>query len=330
MLLNYESASIFVNPYVILLIGFCIGVMGAYFGSKAMFLAIPALNINSIPMVFAIGTDMAHACTRTIIDSYHYKLFKVVNWHLTAILSLSGIMGLAAGHKLILLTEHYHITDTVVRFLYIALLVILAIILILKNNNRLPLLPKFSIHLTPLFNPSALIPVLFGIFSGFLASFLGSGILLLQIPFLIYFSNLPNTVILASNLAAFLVTSATGIKLWSSAGLLGVLTTTILLVGVIVGSYIGYAALNYIPPDKVSSKTKDFLLLMSAMKTILAIAVLMFGYIKFAKLLIIAALLTPTVIVINYMLLEKMVRKIVSEEELVKDEIACTDKKTTT
>ncbi|MTI81267.1 MAG: sulfite exporter TauE/SafE family protein [Firmicutes bacterium] len=314
MLFNYEGVSIFINPYFILLLGLCIGIMGAYFGSKSMFITLPALSISGIPIIFALGTDLAHSCGRSLFDCYRYKLLKSINWYLVLVLSVFSVIGLLLSLKLILWLETYSLTDIVVRSLYAFLLTGLILVLSLLHKNLLPNLKKPKLSLSSTLNLSMLILIVFGVSSGFLTGLIGSGVLLLQIPILIYLFNLTTPVIFASNLLAFLVTSSFGVILWSSNGLLGLLTTLLLLFGVVIGSQIGHFALGYIPSDKVSDKTKNFLVLMSAAKALLAVMSLMLGYIKFAKLLIMAAMLTPAAMVITFLILERMARYIMKIE----------------
>ncbi|MEG6616867.1 sulfite exporter TauE/SafE family protein [Peptococcaceae bacterium 1198_IL3148] len=314
MYLNYDSAVIFINPYIILLIGFSIGILGAYFGSASMFLTVPAMNIFGVPMVFAIGSDLAHVCGKTLFSSRHNKFF---NWQLTAILSISGAIGIYLSYNLIVFLEQYHIADTVIRSLYIALLIISGVVILIRQSvvsNNLQLLPKIStvkippiIELNPVIKVTLWIPVLLGTVFGLLTGLIGGGSLMVQIPLLTYFLGLPVPMALTSSFITVLTTSIIGIKLWSSSSFISIIITVLLLIGVVVGSQLGYAASKTIPKHKFSTQTKETLLIMSGAKTSLALVLLMIGWVKFAKLLIVAALLPPAVVTIIFLLLEKFV-----------------------
>lgn len=327
MFLNYAGAEIFINPYVIMLIGFSIGILGAFFGYKAMFFTVPAMNIFGIPAVFAVGSDLAHACAKSLFDNLQQKFFKYIQWRLALILTCSGFIGIWVSGYLISLMEYYQVTDLLIRCLYIALLAICGLAL-LKRNNLLNcglfLLPKPSLidvgpklKVSPLVRISVWIPLSIGLIGGLLLGLLGGGAFLVRIPLLMYFLALPLPMAIATDFVAVLVTTVFGITLWSQAGYLAVITTMFLFVGIIIGSQIGYAAKRIIPQERVPEKTRETLLIMAGIKTALAVILMMFGLEKFAMLLIIAAIFSPAVIVIIYLLLEKIIAGISDEEQYI-------------
>ncbi|MBI4299729.1 MAG: TSUP family transporter, partial [Chloroflexi bacterium] len=55
----FPTAGVEVNPLLLVLIGFTVGVCGGFFGIGGAFMVTPALNIFGFPMAYAIGTDMA-------------------------------------------------------------------------------------------------------------------------------------------------------------------------------------------------------------------------------------------------------------------------------
>ncbi len=327
MLLNYAGTEIFINPYVIMIIGFSVGLLGAFFGFKAMFFTVPAMNIFGIPMVFAVGSDLAHACGKSLFDNLYYNFFKHIQWRLALILAGTGVMGLWASSFLIAFMEHYQVTDIIIKCLYIVLLSICGLVLLKRNNLLncgLSLLPKFSrikippkFHLNPVVRVSFWIPVLIGLAGGLLTGLLGGGAFLARIPLLMYFLAVPLPIAVATDFIALLITAVFGVVLWSQAGYLAVLTTTFLFVGVIIGSQFGYAAAKAIPEEKVSAKTKETLLIMAGIKTVGALILMIFGFVKFAKLLIIAAVFSPSVIIIIYLMMEKIIAGISDEEQYV-------------
>jgi hypothetical protein len=312
MFLNYDSAGIFINPYIILIIGFCIGVLANYFGSGSMFLTVPAMHIFGVPMVFAVGSDLAHVCGKALFDSHHNKFF---NWKLVTILSITGAIGIYISYQLVIYLDQIKAIDTIIRSLIVAILVVSGVVILIRKSfidHSLQLLPKIStvkippiIELTPVTKVTLWVPVALGILFGLLTGLIGGGTLMVQIPLLTYFLALPVPVAVTSSLIAMLITSIIGINLWSATSYISVLITVLLLIGVAAGSQIGYAATKSIPKHKFTKQTKETLLIMSGAKTVIALVLLMFGWLQLAKLLIIAALLPPAIVTIILMILEK-------------------------
>jgi uncharacterized protein len=135
ILLNGEEMDIF-NIYlpiaeiqfsVVLLfvIGFCVGVLGGFFGVGGGWIVTPALNIFGFPMDYAIGTDITHIFGKSIVATKIHSGMGNIDWKLGSWSIICSAIGLECGAQLIMyLKKSFGAEglDVIVRWSYILLL----------------------------------------------------------------------------------------------------------------------------------------------------------------------------------------------------------------
>ena len=113
---------------LLLLIGFCVGVLGGFFGVGGGWIVTPALNIFGFPMDYAIGTDITHIFGKSIVATKIHSGLGNVDWKLGAYSIACSIVGVECGAQLIMMLKRTFGAeglDIIVRWSYILLLIVL-------------------------------------------------------------------------------------------------------------------------------------------------------------------------------------------------------------
>ncbi len=98
-------AEIEFNALLLIVIGFCVGVLGGFFGVGGGWIVTPALNIFGFPMPYAIGTDLTYICGSSMIATKKHSGMGNVDWKLGIISIIGAIIGLEVGAQLIMYLE---------------------------------------------------------------------------------------------------------------------------------------------------------------------------------------------------------------------------------
>src|SRR3989339_2135987 len=108
-MIDHNSFSVFLpiaglhfNVFLLLLIGFTVGVCGGFFGIGGAWIVTPALNIFGFPMPYAIGTDFAHIFGKSIVATKKHGKMGNVDWKLGLTTIIGEIPGVWVGAQLIM------------------------------------------------------------------------------------------------------------------------------------------------------------------------------------------------------------------------------------
>src|SRR3979409_1931268 len=89
------------DPLVLVLLGFVVGVLGGFFGVGGSFLAGPALYAVGVPMNFVVGTDLAHIVGKSTVAARKHRTLGNIDVKLGMIMVLGTIAGVEGGAQLI-------------------------------------------------------------------------------------------------------------------------------------------------------------------------------------------------------------------------------------
>ncbi|MBM2815247.1 MAG: putative rane transporter protein [Ignavibacteria bacterium] len=270
-------AGIQFNALLLVCIGFCVGVLGGFFGVGGAWIVTPALNIFGFPMAYAIGTDLAHIFGKSIIATKKHSRMGNVDWKLGLIACMGSVIGVELGKQLVMALEKVGNVDTVVRWVYIILLFGLGAFmfydfLILQPKvkrekekatasgveptiRRVSLSHKFQkLNLPPMISlptsgiQSISIWIIIGIFivTGFLAGFLGVGGGFIRMPSMIYLIGCPTAVAVGTDLFEVMISAAYGCFTYGISGRVEIIAALVMLMGAAIGAQIGVEAVKYI------------------------------------------------------------------------------------
>lgn len=257
-----------INGYALILLGFTVGVIGGFFGIGGAFMVTPALNVFGFPMAYAIGTDMAHIAGKSIVATAKHRKFGNVDMRLGVLMILGTVIGIELGATLIMWLERIGRIGPIVRTTYVVLLFGLGFYMLYEytrqagkhekdaaakdaDRSRLALRMQ-AIHLPPMvklkvsgFSISLWIIVGVGVFTGFLAGFLGVGGGFIRMPALMYLIGSPTKVAVGTDLFEVMFSGAYGAFSYALKGRVELLAALIMLLGAAVGAQIGATATAY-------------------------------------------------------------------------------------
>lgn len=272
-------AGIEFNALLLFLIGFCVGVLGGFFGVGGGWIVTPALNIFGFHMAYAIGTDLANIFGQSIgATKKHHKMGNI-DWKLGYISIIASIVGLELGSQVVLFLEKIGDVGSIVRWCYLFLMFGLSSLMFYdyykqnpKRHKKNPDQPDESESIHPVTNKSKIAMKLYKInlppmislpasgiksvslwivifvfmFTGFLSGFLGVGGGFIRMPALVYLIGVPTVIAVGTDLMSVLFAGAYGCFTYAVKGRVEFIAAFIMLIGASIGAQIGATAVKYI------------------------------------------------------------------------------------
>ncbi len=272
-------AGIEFNALLLLLIGFCVGVLGGFFGVGGGWIVTPALNIFGFHMAYAIGTDLANIFGQSIGATKKHHRMGNIDWKLGTISIAASIVGLEIGSQVVLILEREGDVGSIVRWCYLFLMFGLSILMfydyfklnpkrIAKRQNseeakeksgpkkekeniaaklhRINLPPMVSFPASGIKSVSLWIVLAVFLFTGFLSGFLGVGGGFIRMPALVYLIGVPTVIAVGTDLMSVLFAGAYGCFTYALKGRVEFVAAFIMLIGASIGAQIGATAVKYI------------------------------------------------------------------------------------
>ncbi|MFH1034444.1 MAG: sulfite exporter TauE/SafE family protein [Pseudomonadota bacterium] len=256
----------------LVLIGFSVGCIGGFFGMGGAWMVTPGLNILGFPMAFAIGTDIAHMAGKSLISTMRHSKFGNVDYKLGIAMIVGTMIGIEGGAQLIMLLERMGTVGSVVRWVYVVLLALIATLVFydyakavkadkqsIKDGGKAtgeggiswaPTLQKINIPPMMHFKQAGItcslwLPFVVAIFTGVLAGFLGIGGGLIRMPALVYLIGAPTHVAVGTDLFEVMISGLYGAFTYSLKGRIEMVAVFVMLTGAAIGAQIGVVATKY-------------------------------------------------------------------------------------
>ncbi|EGJ49075.1 sulfite exporter TauE/SafE family protein [Desulfocurvibacter africanus] len=253
----------------LVLIGFSVGTIGGFFGMGGAWMVTPGLNILGFPMAFAIGTDMAHIAGKSMISTMRHSKFGNVDYKLGVVMLAGTMVGIEIGAQLIMHLERLGVVGSVVRWVYVGFLALIAAMVFydyykaVQNKNKgikgehgtegitwYKTLHK--INIPPMmhfkhagFTCSAWLPITVSLATGILAGFLGIGGGLLRMPALVYLIGTPTHIAVGTDLFEVMISGLYGAFTYAIKGRIELVAVFVMLTGAAIGAQIGTVATKY-------------------------------------------------------------------------------------
>ena len=269
-------AGIEFNLLLLLAIGFCVGVLGGFFGVGGGWIVTPALNIFGFHMAYAIGTDLANIFGQSIGAVKKHQKMGNIDWKLGFISIAASIIGLEMGSQVVLILEKEGDVGSIVRWCYLVLMFGLSILMFYdyyslnpkkdktKSNkteeakptkhranlaerlHKINLPPMISLPASGIKSVSLWIVIFVFLFTGFLSGFLGVGGGFIRMPALVYLIGVPTVIAVGTDLMSVLFAGAYGCFTYALKGRVEFIAAFIMLIGASIGAQIGATAVKYI------------------------------------------------------------------------------------
>jgi uncharacterized protein len=276
--IHLPVAGIEFSAVLLVLIGFCVGVLGGFFGVGGGWMITPALNIFGFHMAFAIGTPLANIFGQSIGAVRKHHRMGNIDWKLGLISIITSVVGVEIGSRAILAMEKAGDVGVIVRWCYIFLLSILGVymlydyfvvqprLLMLAERkasiptssgaanaptisdrlHKMNIPPMISFPASGIDGVSLWIILLVFLITGFLSGFMGVGGGFIILPVLVYLIGLPTTIAVGTSLVTVLFTAAYGCFTYALKGRVELVAAFIMLFGASIGAQIGATAVKYI------------------------------------------------------------------------------------
>ncbi len=272
-------AGIHFNIFLLLIIGFCVGILGGFFGVGGGWIVTPALNIFGFHMAFAIGTDLSNIFGQTIGAVKKHQQMGNIDWKLGLISIITSVIGLEIGSEVIIALEKSGDVGMVVRWCYMMMLFSLGCYMLydyfviqpktlkrieeeqLKKPGTKPeterskiseklyklnLPPMISFPASNIDKVSIWVIFLIFLFTGFLSGFMGVGGGFIIMPALVYLIGLPTAIAVGTSLITVLFSGAYGCFTYALKGRVELVAAVVMLFGASIGAQIGSTAVKYI------------------------------------------------------------------------------------
>ncbi len=271
-------AGIEFNVLLLIVIGFCVGVLGGFFGVGGAWIVTPALNIFGFQMSYAIGTDLAHIFGKSIVATKKHSKMGNVDWKLGLISIVASVIGVESGSQIIMILERTGNVGSIVRWSYIVLLLSLSIFMMYdyfilrpsksepsesetKKQSKKPRKKKvllsqrlYKIKISPMVSfptsgiesVSLWIVLFIFFFTGFLSGFMGVGGGFIRMPALVYLIGCPTAIAVGTDLMSVLFSGAYGCFTYALKGRVEIIAAIYMLLGASIGAQLGVTAVKYI------------------------------------------------------------------------------------
>ncbi len=278
-------AQIEFNIILLFILGFCVGVLGGFFGVGGGWIVTPALNMFGFPMDYAIGTDITYIFGQSIVSTKIHSGLGNIDWKLGIYSIVSSVLGVEAGAQLIVHLKRIYGgagLDSIVRWSFIILLLSLGAFMLydyfvvqkkmseeekktdnLKKTNisklqkpkkvalpirlqRIKMYPMVSFHASGIKSVSFWIVFIIFFLAGLLQGFLGVGGGFIKMPAMIYLLGVPTVIAVGTDLFNVLITSIYGGFTYALKGRVELVAAVIMFFGGAIGAIFGSSATKYV------------------------------------------------------------------------------------
>lgn len=270
-------AGIHFNILLLLLIGFCVGVIGGFFGVGGGWIITPALNIFGFHMAFAIGTGLANIFGQSFGAIKKHQKMGNVDWKLGIMAIVISLIGFEAGSRVVISLVKAGEAGTVIRWCYVVFLAGLGSFMFydyfvlhkkqLKNfdvpsknedspkgqsksiaarlhNINLP--PMISFPKSSIDRVSIWVVIVIFLCTGFLSGILGIGGGFIILPTLVYLIGLPTVLAVGTSLITVFATAAFGSLVYALDGKVEIFAAIFMLIGASIGAQVGATAVKFV------------------------------------------------------------------------------------
>jgi len=263
-----------INPFVLLLLGFVLGMLTGFLGVGGGFLLTPALNILGFHMLYAIGTSFSVIVGNSLIGAMRHHRLGNVDIKLGIVMGLLSMIGVELGKRFVFHLENLNLAETYVRVAYIFFLLLISIFMLREyyqfqklrfekkrleekkhflalQISRIKIPPNVSLPHSGVDLISIWVIIFSSIFIGFLSGFMGIGGGFIGFPLLIYVIGVPTLIAIGTSLVTVFFTSCYGMIVYANKGYAKWMAVLIILAGSFVGLQLGVYATRYVPSMKI-------------------------------------------------------------------------------
>jgi uncharacterized membrane protein YfcA len=261
-----------INPVLLALVGFIVGVCGGFFGVGGSFLGGPALFAFGLPMNFVVGTDLAHLVGKSLVAVRRHASMGHIDLKFGFLMMIGTIPGVEIGARSLDRLKRTGDLTRVVGTIFATILILIALFMAFETwmtlrEKRGPISAKgrdhsaFSgmaraIQRLP-FPPFVRLPrsniermsfwsiVAVSLVSGIFSGFLGGGAGYIRMPSMVYLLGIPTHVAVGTDLFEVIVSASYGTFTHALKGNVDIMVALVMHTGAAVGAEIGAQLTQY-------------------------------------------------------------------------------------
>jgi len=273
-----------ISPIYLVVIGFCIGVMGGFFGVGGSFIAGPALRAVGLDWNFAVGTDLAHIVGKSVVAAKRHRALGNVDLRLGFIMAIGTMGGAEVGAQLIQMLKRAGNVNLVVSVVSIVIYMSISGFMIWETwktlqfqkgrkrrskisrtakedessfshrtraIQRLHLWPMVSLPTSGVKAISLWVIIVVSFIGGLFSGFLGGGAGYIRMPMLVYVLGIPTHLAVGTDLFEIIISASYGTFSHALKGNVDILIALVMHTGAAIGAQIGAISTQYFAGPKI-------------------------------------------------------------------------------
>ncbi len=252
-------AEMSVDVFLLLGLGFVVGMLSGLFGVGGGFLMTPILIFIGIPPAVAVGTEANQIVASSVSGVLAHWQRGNVDFKMGLVLLIGGFIGSSLGVLLFAVLRELGQIDLVIKMSYVFFLGIIGSLMLIESlramrrqkaaGGQLTKLHKHTwVHGLPFkmrfrrskLYISALLPLSVGFLVGVLAAIMGVGGGFIMVPAMIYLLGMPTVVVVGTSLFQIIFVTANVTFLQAYANqTVDVVLALLLLAGAVIGAQVG-------------------------------------------------------------------------------------------
>jgi uncharacterized protein len=256
------------DPLVLVLLGFVVGVLGGFFGVGGSFLAGPALFALGVPFNFVVGTDLLHIMGKSLVAAREHHLLGHIDLKLAAIMVVGTIAGSETGVQAIEYLKQGAHVNLVVGIVSIFVFTVIGIFagleawtalqlhrsgaqaggqekdrlafgFIARAMKGIKLPPRVRLKQSGIDSISVWSIVLVSLIGGLFSGFLGGGAGYIRMPCLVYLLGIPTHIAVGTDLFEIIISAGYGAVRHAMNGNVDILIALVMQTGAAIGAQTG-------------------------------------------------------------------------------------------
>lgn len=273
----FPISDVTINPVLLMVIGFVVGILGGFFGVGGGFLAGPMMFWSGMPMNYVVGTDLAHITGKSIVAARRHSVLGHIDYRLGFLMVIGTVVGIEIGALIIEELERVGNIDWVIGWIYIIILIIIsgftfwesrramqnqsqqssdqndliAFPVIVRWLKKVRIKPYIDLPRSNISGMSVWVIIGVSLITGVLSGMLGVGGGFIRMPMLIYVLGVPTHVAVGTDLFEVIISGGYGTITHALKGNVDILIALLMQTGAALGAQIGATATKFIQGPKI-------------------------------------------------------------------------------
>lgn len=271
---HFPVAGIDAPIFLLVLVGFTVGIVGGFIGVGGGYMVTPALIVFGFPGYMASGIDMTHIAGKGVVSTIRHRQLGNIDWTMALSMVAGTMLGVELGVRLLVYFKKLGISSIVL--LSTSVVVMFTLFLYTQFETRrahkkieemeqegkkvgrevqtstLPLwfqnipLAPIVICRTARVVVSMWVIVIVGLVTGVLAGFLGVGGGFIRVPALVYLVGASTHIAVGTDLVEIVFSGGYGALRHSMEGHVDMMAVVFMISGALFGAQIGSIATSYV------------------------------------------------------------------------------------